>query len=99
MVWRSAKRTMILPEIKEVMSAFYVTVKGLDKHLKFVFITGVSKFAKISVFSGMNSLSDISMDVEYATLCGITQQELGKSFYDSVVGFYSRWWRMTICEI
>ena len=55
-------------------------IKPLDEHLKFIFITGVSKFAKVSVFSGMNSLSDISMDREYATLCGITGQELESHF-------------------
>jgi hypothetical protein len=70
----------ILWEIKEVMAAFYSVAKALDKHLKFVFITGVSKFAKISVFSGMNSLTDISLNRDYATLCGITQQELEHHF-------------------
>ena len=65
-----------LPAIKSVVNAFYSVVKSLDEYLKFVFITGVSKFAKVSVFSGMNSLRDISMNRQYATLCGITQQEL-----------------------
>lgn len=65
-----------LKSIKTVMSGFYSVVKLLDKHLRFVFITGVSKFAKVSMFSGMNNLTDISMDKKYATLCGVTQQEL-----------------------
>lgn len=69
-----------LSEIRNVMNRFYAGVKSLDKHLKFVFITGVSKFAKVSVFSGMNHLRDISMDRRYATLCGITQQELDSHF-------------------
>jgi hypothetical protein len=69
-----------LASIKGVMRGFYSVVKSLDKHLKFIFITGVSKFAKISVFSGMNNLTDISMDLPYATLCGVTQQELESNF-------------------
>ena len=66
----------VLPEIKGVMSTYYSAVKSLDKHLKFIFITGVSKFAKLSVFSGMNSLTDISMDSRYAGICGVTHDEL-----------------------
>ncbi len=71
---------LVLAEIHQVMSAFYAVIKPLDEHLRFVFITGVSKFAKISVFSGMNSLKDISMNKRYATLCGVTQQELETNF-------------------
>lgn len=73
-----------LPEIKKVMAAFYGVLKPLDEHLKFVFITGVSKFAKVSVFSGMNSLRDISMNRQYATLCGVTQQELEDNFMSAI---------------
>jgi hypothetical protein len=74
-----------LAEIKQVMNAFYSAVKSQDEHLKFVFITGVSKFAKVSVFSGMNSLTDISMNQDYATIiCGITEQELQSNFNDAI---------------
>ncbi len=72
--------TEALKPIKTVMSRFYSVVKSLDKHLRFVFITGVSKFSKVSIFSGMNSLTDISMDRQYATICGITQQQLEAHF-------------------
>ena len=74
----------VLAEIKQIMNAFYSGVKALDEHLRFVFITGVSKFAKVSVFSGMNSLTDISMDLRYATLCGITEQELNDNFAPAI---------------
>lgn len=74
-----------LPEVKSVLNTFYSSVKSLDKHLRFVLITGVTKFAKVSVFSGMNNLTDISMDRRYATLCGITQQELESTFEDGIV--------------
>jgi hypothetical protein len=66
------------------MSAFYSVVKSLDKHMKFIFITGVSKFAKVSVFSGMNNLTDISMDSRYTALCGITEQELQCNFSEGI---------------
>jgi hypothetical protein len=69
-----------LAEIKQVMSAFYSTVKGLDRYLRFVFITGVSKFAKVSVFSAMNNLVNISTDKYFATICGVTQTELEHNF-------------------
>ena len=74
----------VLGEIKAVMNAFYATVKAQDEHLRFVFITGVSKFARVSIFSGMNSLDDISLDEDYATLCGITEQELTDYFDDAI---------------
>lgn len=73
-----------LPEIKQVVTAFYSVVKSLDEHLRFVLITGVSEFAKVSVFSGMNSLTDISLNQDYATLCGITQQELECNFNEAI---------------
>jgi hypothetical protein len=69
-----------LSQIKSVIAGFYSVVKSLDKYLRFTFITGVTKFAKVSVFSGMNSLRDISMNRQYATLCGITQHELDSNF-------------------
>jgi hypothetical protein len=74
----------VLGEMQQVMSALYAVIKPLDEHLKFVLITGVSKFAKISVFSGMNSLTDISMKKRYATLCGVTQRELETNFAEAV---------------
>ncbi|MFT5163424.1 MAG: DNA-directed RNA polymerase subunit L [Alteromonadaceae bacterium] len=74
----------VLSEIKQVMVAFYCVVKPLDEHIKFVLITGVSKFAKVSVFSGMNSLTDISMDRRFTSLCGVTQQELESVFTDQI---------------
>ena len=75
-----------LGEIKNTMNGFYAMVKSLDHHLKFVFITGVSKFAKVSVFSGMNNLTDISMNRRFAALCGITQQELEHDFSEAIDG-------------
>ena len=69
-----------LADVKTSMNAFYGVVKALDEHLHFIFITGVSKFSKVSVFSGMNNLDDISMSKDYCALCGYTQQELENYF-------------------
>jgi len=59
-----------------ILQNFYSTIKAKDAVLRFVLLTGVSKFAKTSVFSGINNLTDISMDERYATMFGYTQQEI-----------------------
>ncbi len=66
-------------EICEALKNFYLVLKDTDVHLKFVFITGVSKFSKVSLFPGINNLNDITLDAEYATICGYTQKSKGCS--------------------
>ena len=58
------------------LRAFYGVFKGMDAHLRFVFLTGITRFAHLNLFSGLNNLNDISPDARYATLCGITEGEL-----------------------
>ena len=58
------------------LRAFYGVFKGMDAHLRFVFLTGITRFAHLNLFSGLNNLNDISLDARYATLCGITEGEL-----------------------
>ena len=67
-------------EMRKALKGFYGLLKSADAHLKFVFLTGVSKFSKVSVFSDLNHLTDLSLDPQYADLCGITQEELEKDF-------------------
>ena len=55
-------------------------LKSSDRYLRFVFLTGVTKFAQVSVFSDLNQLNDISMEPQYATICGITRQESEDTF-------------------
>jgi len=69
---------------KEILKGFYTVIKASDKNIKFAMLTGVTKFAKISVFSGLNNLSDITMDSEYASLCGYTQEEVDFYFGDEI---------------
>ena len=66
------------------LKAFYSVVKTLDAKIRFAFFTGVTKFGKVSVFSDLNNLIDLSLDERYAEVCGITEQELHCNFDDSV---------------
>ncbi len=92
-------------EMKTILKQFYTAIKASDAYLRFVLLTGVTKFSKISVFSGLNNLIDISMDSRYAELLGLTQAELerdlapyiqqlaesqGQSYEDTLSKI--RWW-------
>jgi len=66
---------------REVLKSLYNVIKGSDKYLRFVLLTGVSKFAKTSVFSGINNLTDISLDTRYATMLGYTHEEVQIYFH------------------
>jgi hypothetical protein len=74
----------IAENIRTTLSGFYQVLKVTDDHLRFVFLTGVSKFSKISIFSGLNNLNDITMDVNFTTICGYTQEELENYFSDYI---------------
>ncbi|MDR3248891.1 MAG: ATP-binding protein, partial [Treponema sp.] len=67
-------------QIRERLQGFYSVLKASDQWLRFVFLTGVTKFSKVSIFSTLNHLRDISMSVDYAGICGITQSELDRYF-------------------
>ena len=70
----------LLEEYRRTLKAFYGVLKSADRYLRFVFLTGVTKFAQVSVFSDLNQLNDISMKPAYATVCGITKDELVETF-------------------
>ena len=72
--------------MRESLRNFYSVIKSLDPHLKFVLLTGVSKFSKVSLFSGLNNLKDVTLDARTATLCGYTQAELVSAFADYLDG-------------
>lgn len=69
---------------RAMLKAFYSVLKSCDKYLRFAFLTGVTKFAKISIFSDLNNLTDITMVAEYADLCGVTETELHHYFDTSI---------------
>ena len=65
-----------LPVLRNVMRNFYSPLKGCDKYLRFVFLTGITKFSQLSIFSELNNINNVSMDEEYADICGISKDEL-----------------------
>jgi hypothetical protein len=69
---------------REILRGFYSVFKLVDAHLRFVLLTGVTKFSQVSVFSGFNQPYDISMSADYEALCGITEQELHSVLGESV---------------
>lgn len=69
---------------RNIMKSFYATFKGADADLRFVFLTGVTKFSQISMFSGFNQPADISLSRNYEALCGITKDELEKYFAEPI---------------
>jgi hypothetical protein len=76
-----------LPEalrIRDTLRSFYGIIKSMDQYLRFVFITGISKFSKVGVFSQMNNLDDLTMDARFATALGITEEELRTDFADHI---------------
>ncbi len=67
-------------EYRKILKGFFAVLKSSDPYLRFVFVTGVSRFSKISLFSDMNHLNDISLDRTFSSICGITEKELHENF-------------------
>jgi hypothetical protein len=71
-------------ENRNIMKNFYSILKEADPYLKMVFITGISKFTKVSIFSDLNNLADLTVDHRFAGICGITQDELESNFVEEL---------------
>ena len=71
-------------QYRNTLKAFYSVIKTCDQYIRFAFLTGVTKFSKISIFSDLNNLRDISMEKQYAGICGITQAELEANFQPEI---------------
>ena len=71
-----AHETEQLENLRNVMRNFYSPLKGCESKLRFVFLTGITKFSQLSIFSELNNITNISIDDEYAGICGITKEEL-----------------------
>jgi hypothetical protein len=80
------EKTALAAQIRDELKNYYSVIKDSDRHIEFVFITGVSKFSKVSLFSGLNNLQDITLNKEYSALCGYTQSELETLFADRLAG-------------
>ena len=77
---RSFHDEALQADFRETITAFYSVLKSADPWLQFVFITGVTKFAQMGIFSNLNQLNDISFDSAYNTLCGMTRSEIEATF-------------------
>ena len=91
---KSLVNTMHKPDVNEhirdVLKGFYSVLKGADAHLRFVFLTGVTKFSKVSVFSDLNQLVDISLDENFSEICGISETELLQNFQPEIQALADR---------
>lgn len=78
------------PELQDkmhaILKAFFSVLKTQDRYLRFAFITGVTKFSKVSAFSDLNNLTDLSLDIRCQALCGITEKELNDYFSTAIAG-------------
>ncbi len=79
-----------VPEVaranRDFLRGLYAVIKDCDAHVRFTFITGVSKFSKVSLFSGLNNLTDITLEPEYSALCGYTDADLDAVFAPELPG-------------
>ena len=71
-------------EYRAILKAFYGVLKSMDGYIRFALLTGVTKFGKVSVFSDLNNLFDISMDENYTSICGISEKELLDNFDEDI---------------
>ena len=73
-------------QLRDGLRNLYSVIKGADAHIRFAFLTGVSKFSKVSLFSGLNNLNDITVDPGYSALCGYTEADLNEVFAPELNG-------------
>ncbi len=79
-------RPEIAAQMREGVKNLYSVLKEQDAHLRFVFMTGVSKFSKVSLFSGINQLTDLTISKRFSTICGYTQNDLKREFAEHLQG-------------
>ena len=73
-----------MAEVRRMMQEFYAPLKACDADLRFVFITGITKFSQLSIFSVINNLTNVSMQPEFSAICGITEKELHTVFEEDI---------------
>ena len=79
-----------LEDMRRVMQEFYVQLKANERYLKFCFITGITKFSQLSIFSTLNNLLNVTMDPKFSTICGITDAELSTVLAEDIAQLASR---------
>ena len=76
----------IARDMRDGLRNFYSVIKDADAHIRFAFLTGVSKFSKVSLFSGLNNLNDITVDAPYSSICGYTEADVDSVFAPELAG-------------
>ncbi|MDR2544301.1 MAG: AAA family ATPase, partial [Methanobrevibacter sp.] len=76
--------TSLEDENRRILQNFYNVLKNSEEYIKFVFITGINKFTKTSIFSKFNNLKELSLNDDYSTICGITHQELEDNYHEHI---------------
>ncbi len=76
----------IAKQIRDGLRNFYSVIKDMDTHIRFAMLTGVSKFSKVSLFSGLNNLNDITVDNRYSSICGYTEDDIDTVFLTELTG-------------
>lgn len=71
-------------QVRSTLKSVYTNLKDMDEHIRFAMLTGVSRFSKMTVFSGLNNLMDITLDDRYGEICGVTEKELVTNFRDGI---------------
>ena len=74
-------------QYRGIMRGFFGALKSMDQYIRFSFLTGITKFSKISIFSDLNNLNDISRDEEYASICGLTDEEVDRDLVPYIQAF------------
>lgn len=77
----------IFDSTREKLSEFYSVFKDNTEYIRFLFITGITRFGQLNIFSGLNNLQDISLDPEYSAICGITEEEIRQYFSSGIENF------------
>ena len=86
----SMRESEINEEMKKILRPVFSILKEADAHIKFAILTGVSRFSKLSIFSDLNNLKDITLDDRFCTICGITEDELRRYFAPSIEMFAAK---------
>jgi len=87
-----------IAEVRRMMQEFYAPLKACDADLRFVFITGITKFSQLSIFSVINNLTNVSMQPEFSAICGITEQEL-HTIFEEDIKMLAQEYECTSCEM
>lgn len=84
-------------ENRQELRSFYSPLKDLDKYIRFLFITGITKVSHVNIFSGLNQLNDISLSKDYSSLCGISESEL-EEYFEPEIEALAKEQEMTVAE-